>query len=46
MVNTEKLKNLGKQIIEYPEDAVPVVSTKDWVRDLSRNPVRDVRVVS
>lgn len=42
MVSKDKLKSIGKQIIEYPEDAVPVVSTKDWVRGLSRDPVRDV----
>ncbi|KAI0085464.1 sulfate permease [Irpex rosettiformis] len=40
MESVDKLKKLGKQIIEYPEDAVPVVSSKDWVKGVAQNPTR------
>ncbi|KAI9457743.1 sulfate permease [Lactarius psammicola] len=35
---TERAKNLGKRIIEYPEDQPSVISSKDWVHNLARDP--------
>lgn len=37
-----KAKSFGKRIIGQSEQPVPVVSVKDWTRNLSENPVRDV----
>jgi len=34
----ERAKHLGKKIIEYSEDQPSVVSSKDWVRSLARDP--------
>ncbi|KAI0085466.1 sulfate permease [Irpex rosettiformis] len=36
-----KAKQLGKRIIGYPEDSVPVVGVSHWFRSLSQNPKRD-----
>ncbi|CDO76529.1 hypothetical protein BN946_scf184750.g9 [Trametes cinnabarina] len=36
-----KLKRYGKRVIGQPEDPVPVVTIKDWVRNISRDPKRD-----
>ncbi|KAI0781182.1 sulfate permease [Trametes elegans] len=36
-----KAKSYGKRIIGQPEDPVPVVSVKDWVRTISKDPKRD-----
>ncbi|KAF8270339.1 sulfate permease [Lactarius quietus] len=35
---TERAKNLGKRIIEYPEDQPSVISSRDWVYNLQRDP--------
>ncbi|KAF4576856.1 hypothetical protein EYR36_000546 [Pleurotus pulmonarius] len=35
-------KRLGKRIIGYPENTVPVISSRDWVRGLVKDPKRDV----
>ncbi|KDQ59482.1 hypothetical protein JAAARDRAFT_713540 [Jaapia argillacea MUCL 33604] len=35
------VKKVGKKIVAYPEEQVPVVSVGDWVRDLSKNPKQD-----
>lgn len=35
---TERAKNLGKRIIEYPEDQPSVISSRDWVHNLKRDP--------
>jgi len=35
---TERAKNLGKRIIEYPEDQPSVISSKDWIQNLQRDP--------
>ena len=35
---TERAKKLGKRIIEYPEDEPSVLSSKDWVQNLVRDP--------
>ena len=37
-----KAKEFGKKVIKYPEDPVPVISTKDWVRDVTRDPLQKV----
>lgn len=37
---TSTAKRLGKRVVGYPEHIVPTVSTKDWLRDLKRDPVR------
>ncbi|OBZ75180.1 hypothetical protein A0H81_04563 [Grifola frondosa] len=37
-----KAKNIGRRIIGYPEENVPVVSVADWFRGLSSDPKRDV----
>ncbi|KAI0340647.1 sulfate permease [Trametopsis cervina] len=42
MPSAAKLKQIGKQIIEHPEDDVPVVSAKDWVTNSFHDPVRGV----
>ena len=44
MAATDRLKKLGKQVIDYPEDAVPVISTKDWVKHVAQDPTRKVRI--
>ncbi|EJF62428.1 sulfate permease [Dichomitus squalens LYAD-421 SS1] len=36
-----KAKTYGKRVIGRPEDPVPVVTVKDWVRNISQNPARD-----
>lgn len=41
-----KVKNYGKKAINYPDDEVPVITAKDWVKSLSSDPVRDVRLCS
>jgi hypothetical protein len=38
MASKQKLKNVGKNIIGYPEETVPVPSSVDWVKDRFRNP--------
>lgn len=38
MASRDKLKNVGKNIIEYPEETVPVPSTVDWVRNVIKDP--------
>ncbi|KAN0141320.1 sulfate transporter [Lactarius tabidus] len=35
---TERAKNLAKKIIEYPEDQPSVISSRDWVHNLQRDP--------
>lgn len=42
MAAVGKLKNVGKKIIEYPEESAPVVSSVDWVKNLTRDPKRKV----
>lgn len=37
-----KAKKLGKRIIGYNDDSVPVVSVAHWIRNLSPDPKRDV----
>ncbi|EJT96818.1 high affinity sulfate permease [Dacryopinax primogenitus] len=37
----ESLKKAGKKVIGYPERPVPVVSSMDFVRGLSKNPKQD-----
>jgi hypothetical protein len=34
----ERAKRLGKNIIAYPEDQPSLISSKDWVRGLVKNP--------
>ncbi|THH13348.1 hypothetical protein EW146_g6854 [Bondarzewia mesenterica] len=38
---TTVAKKYGKRVIGYPDDSVPVVSSRDWVRNLSKNPKRE-----
>ncbi|KAE9396190.1 sulfate permease [Gymnopus androsaceus JB14] len=37
---SDRAKELGKKIIGYPEERVPVVSVKDWTSQFSKSPVR------
>ncbi|KAI0665048.1 sulfate permease [Cubamyces menziesii] len=37
-----RLKSFGKRVIGQPEEPVPVVTVKDWVRNLSKDPKHDV----
>ena len=36
-------KRLGKHIINYPEESVPVISSTNWLRWFYNDPIRDVR---
>ncbi|KAE9410740.1 sulfate permease [Gymnopus androsaceus JB14] len=36
---SESVKELGKKIIDYPEETVPVVSVKDWSSQFFKSPV-------
>lgn len=38
-------KRLGKRIIGYPEETVPVISSKDWLGRFVRNPKQPVRSI-
>ncbi|KAI0687188.1 sulfate permease [Cytidiella melzeri] len=42
MESAARIKKLGKQIVEYPEDAVPVISTAEWFSGLAQNPIHAV----
>ncbi|KAF7983985.1 hypothetical protein HWV62_17452 [Athelia sp. TMB] len=33
-----KLKDVGKKIIDYPEESAPVVSSADWIRGYTNHP--------
>ena len=35
---SERAKNLGKRIIDYPEGEPTVLSSKDWVQNLVKDP--------
>ena len=37
-----KAKSFGKRVVGQPEEPVPVVTVKDWLRSVSQNPARDV----
>ncbi len=41
---TSTAKRLGKRIIGYPEEIVPVVSSKDYVLQYTENPGKRVRM--
>lgn len=44
---SESAKELGKKIIGYPEERVPVVSVKDWTSQFSNSRgVQPVRLFS
>lgn len=34
----DKAKAFGKRVIGYPEEPIPVVSSKDWANDTFTNP--------
>jgi hypothetical protein len=38
MTSKDKLKNVGKNIIGYPEETVAVPSSVDWVQNQIRDP--------
>ncbi|KAI5823724.1 sulfate permease [Schizophyllum commune Tattone D] len=38
MPTTEAAKKFGKRVIAYPEETVPVISTKDWFKERSFDP--------
>ncbi|KAG5639596.1 hypothetical protein H0H81_010798 [Sphagnurus paluster] len=38
MPSTASAKRLGKRIIGYPEEIVPVVTVKDWATQYTSNP--------
>jgi len=40
---SERAKKLGKKIIEYPEEQPSVVSSRDWVQNLVKDPKDFVR---
>lgn len=46
MISKESAKRVGKDIIGYPQHTVPVVSSKDWIGNLKRNPKDAVRRTS
>ena len=35
---SERAKKLGKRIIAYPEDQPSVLSSKDWINNLVKEP--------
>jgi sodium-independent sulfate anion transporter 11 len=35
---SERVKKLGKKIIEYPEEEPSVLSSKDWLQNLVKDP--------
>ena len=35
---TAKLKDVGKKIVDYPEESAPVVSSGDWIRGYTNHP--------
>ena len=35
-------KRLGKRIIDYPEESVPVISSTNWLGWFYNNPTQDV----
>ena len=37
------VKRAVKKVVGSPEENVPVVSTRDWLKGLSRDPLKDVR---
>ena len=39
-----KAIHLGKKFIGYPEERPHTISSKDWVRDVFRNPKDEVRL--
>ncbi|KAL0947155.1 hypothetical protein HGRIS_013282 [Hohenbuehelia grisea] len=36
-------KKWGKKAIDYPEEPVPVVSSRDWIQSLSTDPKNDIK---
>jgi solute carrier family 26 (sodium-independent sulfate anion transporter), member 11 len=36
------VKRLGKRIVDYPEETVPVISSTDWLGQFYKNPIQDV----
>jgi hypothetical protein len=40
---SERAKKLGKRIIDYPEEQPSVISSKDWVQNLVKDPKDFVR---
>ncbi len=43
MTKTGKAKQLGKQLIGYPDEVVPVISSKDYLSQYAHNPGHHVR---
>lgn len=41
-----KFKKWGKGVIGYPDDPVQTVSVGHWIRSLSQDPKRDVRLLN
>ncbi|KAA1471250.1 sulfate permease [Dentipellis sp. KUC8613] len=41
VIMAESAKRFGKRIIGYPEEKIPVISSKDWIRNLSKDPKGD-----
>ncbi|KAI0797755.1 sulfate permease [Abortiporus biennis] len=37
---TSTAKRLAKEVLDFPEERVPVISASDWVKSLSNDPVR------
>lgn len=42
-IPTASAKRLGKRVIGYPEEVVPVISSKDWFNQFGGNPANSVR---
>lgn len=42
-MSLSSVKRLGKRIVDYPEETVPVASVTEWVGNLVNNPVQRVR---
>ncbi|OBZ75767.1 putative sulfate permease C3H7.02 [Grifola frondosa] len=37
-----QVRKLGKRIINYPEERIPVISARDWVRNLYHDPLQNI----
>jgi len=42
-MNSERAKKLGKKIIAYPEEEPSVLSSRDWLQSLAKDPKEFVR---
>lgn len=43
VMSLSSVKGLGKRVVDYPEETVPVASVTEWVGNPIKNPVQRVR---